>query len=76
MWELRASVSSAPRSIAGAEVAFEETLKWCKEREAFGRPIGRFQVNRHKLVDLYTEITVAKNSCTASRSDGTATSTR
>src|SRR5207302_1424130 len=48
-------------SIACAEVAVEETLKWCKEREAFGRPIGKFQVNRHKLVDMYTDITVAKN---------------
>ena len=47
-------------AIAGAEVAFETTLQWCKEREAFGRPIGRFQVNRHKLVDMYTDITVAK----------------
>jgi alkylation response protein AidB-like acyl-CoA dehydrogenase len=62
MWELQGErLIGSAGSIAGAEVAFEETLKWCKEREAFGRPIGTFQVNRHKLVDLYTEITVAKN---------------
>ncbi len=62
MWELQGErLIGSAGSIAGAEVAFEETLKWCKEREAFGRPIGKFQVNRHKLVDLYTEITVAKN---------------
>ncbi len=62
MWELQGErLIGSAGSIAGAEVAFEETLAWCKEREAFGRPIGKFQVNRHKLVDLYTEITVAKN---------------
>jgi alkylation response protein AidB-like acyl-CoA dehydrogenase len=62
MWELQGErLIGSAGSIAGAEVAFEETLKWCKEREAFGRPIAKFQVNRHKLVDLYTEITVAKN---------------
>ena len=62
MWELQGErMIGSAGAIAGAEVAFEETLKWCKEREAFGRPIGKFQVNKHKLVDLYTEITVAKN---------------
>jgi alkylation response protein AidB-like acyl-CoA dehydrogenase len=62
MWELQGErLIGSAGSIAGAEVAFEETLQWCKEREAFGRPIGKFQVNRHKLVDMYTDITVAKN---------------
>jgi citronellyl-CoA dehydrogenase len=61
MWELQGErLIGSAGSIAGAEVAFEQTLKWCKEREAFGRPIGKFQVNRHKLVDMYTDITVAK----------------
>src|SRR5438132_2749643 len=62
MWELQGErLIGSAGAIAGAEVAFEETLQWCKEREAFGRPIGKFQVNRHKLVDMYTDITVAKN---------------
>jgi alkylation response protein AidB-like acyl-CoA dehydrogenase len=62
MWELQGErLIGAAGAIAGAEVAFEETLKWCKEREAFGRPIAAFQVNRHKLADLFTEITVAKS---------------
>ncbi|PZR80148.1 MAG: acyl-CoA dehydrogenase, partial [Candidatus Aeolococcus gillhamiae] len=62
MWELQGErLIGAAGAVAGAEVAFEETLKWCREREAFGRPIGRFQVNRHKLVDMFTDITVAKN---------------
>ncbi len=62
MWELQGErLIGSAGSIAGAEVAFEETLAWCKERQAFGRPIGKFQVNKHKLVDMYTDITVAKN---------------
>jgi len=61
MWELQGErLIGAAGSIAAAEVAFEETLRWCKEREAFGRPIGRFKVNRHRLVDMLTDITVAK----------------
>ena len=62
MWELQGErLIGAAGAIAGAEVAFEGTLAWCKERNAFGRPIGSFQVNRHKLADMYTEITVAKS---------------
>jgi alkylation response protein AidB-like acyl-CoA dehydrogenase len=62
MWELQGErLIGSAGSIAGAEVMFEETLRWCKDRQAFGRPIGSFQVNRHKLVDLYTDISIAKN---------------
>lgn len=61
MWELQGErLIGAAGAIAGAEWAFEETLKWIKEREAFGRPIGKFQVNRHKMADLFTDITIAK----------------
>jgi alkylation response protein AidB-like acyl-CoA dehydrogenase len=62
MWELQGErLIGSAGSIAGAEVMFEETLRWCKGREAFGRPIAKFQVNRHKLVDLHTDICIAKN---------------
>ena len=38
MWELQGErLIGSAGSLAGAEVAFEDTLKWCKEREAFGR---------------------------------------
>lgn len=32
-----------------SELALEEALSYVKTREAFGRPIGKFQVIRHKL---------------------------
>jgi alkylation response protein AidB-like acyl-CoA dehydrogenase len=62
MWELQGErLIGSAGSIAGARVAFDATLEWCKQREAFGRPIGKFQVNRHRLVDMLTDITVTQN---------------
>ncbi|OUS07053.1 acyl-CoA dehydrogenase [Gammaproteobacteria bacterium 42_54_T18] len=43
-----------------AQMAYEAALSYVKEREAFGRPIGKFQVIRHKLVDMATEIEIAR----------------
>lgn len=43
-----------------AEIAYEHAKQYAKDREAFGRPIGKFQVIRHKLVDMATRVTTAK----------------
>jgi alkylation response protein AidB-like acyl-CoA dehydrogenase len=43
-------------SIAAAQVAFELTLDFVKERKAFGRPIGAFQNARFTLASLRAEI--------------------
>jgi alkylation response protein AidB-like acyl-CoA dehydrogenase len=40
--------------------AFEYALKYAKEREQFGQPIGKFQVIQHKLVDMATELEAAR----------------
>jgi acyl-CoA dehydrogenase len=37
-----------------SELALEESLKYVKQREAFGRTLEGFQVTRHKLVDMAT----------------------
>ncbi|XVQ12717.1 acyl-CoA dehydrogenase family protein [Spirillospora sp. CA-255316] len=58
---------------AGAEVAFEQTLEYCKTREAFGRPIGKFQHNRFTLAEMKTELTVTRSftdECIAKESRG------
>jgi len=39
---------------------FDLTLEHCKQRTAFGRPIGAFQHNRFVLAELATEIEVAE----------------
>jgi len=47
-------------ALAGAETVFATTLAYCKEREAFGRPIGKFQHNRFVLAEIATELAVAR----------------
>ncbi|MGH3375416.1 MAG: acyl-CoA dehydrogenase family protein, partial [Actinoallomurus sp.] len=57
----RERVAIGVASLAGAEKAFEETLEYCRTREAFGRPIGKFQHNRFTLAEMKTELTVARS---------------
>jgi citronellyl-CoA dehydrogenase len=60
-WELQGErLVAAAGCHAGAERMFERTLEYAKERQAFGRPIGRFQAIRHKFADMATKIEAAK----------------
>jgi acyl-CoA dehydrogenase len=43
-------------AVGGMQVAFEKALEYAKERTAFGRPIGNFQVIRHKLAEMATKV--------------------
>ncbi len=45
---------------AVAEMALEESIKYAKERIAFGKPLTGFQVTRHKLAEMATQVEVAK----------------
>jgi len=47
-------------SLVAAEAAFETTLAYCKERTAFGRPIGTFQNSRFKLAEMKTELQIGR----------------
>ena len=47
-------------AFAAAEAAFEQTAKYCKERAAFGREIGKFQHSRFKLAEMKTELNVGR----------------
>lgn len=47
-------------AVYGSQLIWEKTQKYIQERKAFGRPIGRFQVNRHKMVDMAIEIEAAR----------------
>ena len=53
-------LSIAAMGLGGAQGAFELALKYSKEREQFGKPIGAFQVNSFKLADMATEIELAR----------------
>lgn len=54
-------LSIAAMGLGGAQGAFEEALKYAKEREQFGKPIGKFQANAFKLADMAMEIEAARN---------------
>ncbi|WP_236196493.1 acyl-CoA dehydrogenase family protein [Pseudomonas glycinae] len=43
-----------------AQLALEESVKWAKEREAFGKPIGKFQVIKHRLAEMATALEVSR----------------
>jgi alkylation response protein AidB-like acyl-CoA dehydrogenase len=60
-WELQGErLVAAAGCVAGAERMFERTLEYAMEREAFGRPIGRFQAIRHKFAEMATQIEAGK----------------
>jgi alkylation response protein AidB-like acyl-CoA dehydrogenase len=61
MWELQGErMIGAAGSLAGAQRCFDRTLAYAKEREAFGRKIGNFQVIRHKFAEMATKIEAAR----------------
>lgn len=48
-------------SIVGAEQMLEITIEYCKARTVFGKPISRHQHNAFKIVEMATEIEMAKD---------------
>ncbi|QBD75050.1 acyl-CoA dehydrogenase [Ktedonosporobacter rubrisoli] len=53
-------LSVAVSALAACETALELTLQYCKERTAFGQPIGAFQNSRFKLAEMKTEIEIGR----------------
>ena len=43
-------------SVTAAQVAFDLTLEFVRERRAFGKPIGAFQNTRFKMAEMRTQI--------------------
>ena len=61
MWELQGErLIGAAGAVAGAQHVFDRTLQYAKERKAFGREIGHFQVIRHKFAEMATKIETAR----------------
>jgi citronellyl-CoA dehydrogenase len=51
---------AAVSAVANAQVALDDTIRYTQERQAFGRPILKFQVWRHTFADLFTEVEAAR----------------
>jgi alkylation response protein AidB-like acyl-CoA dehydrogenase len=50
----------AVMAVAACEHVLDETLRYVKDRKAFGRPIGSFQNSRFVLAELATETQIAR----------------
>ena len=64
----------AVAAAAACERILEIALQYSKERQAFGRPIGKFQHNRFTLAEMATETTIARvfvDRCVRAHLEGT-----
>ncbi len=50
----------AAGAVCEAQRALDLAIEYSKEREQFGRPLAKFQVTRHKIADMATEIEAAR----------------
>jgi acyl-CoA dehydrogenase len=53
-------LAMAVQAYATAQRCFELSVEWTKAREAFGRPLARTQVVRHRLAEMATRTDVAR----------------
>ena len=63
----------AVSAVAGTQYAFNLTLDYVKERQAFGQPIGKFQNTRFKMAEIATELEFAWafiDKCSMALNDG------
>jgi acyl-CoA dehydrogenase len=62
MWELQGErIMAAANALSRARMAYELALKYARERVQFGRPLAHFQVTRHRLADMATEMEAARH---------------
>jgi len=47
-------------AVAAAELILEITIRYCKERTAFGRPLSKFQHTQFELVEMATEVKLGR----------------
>ncbi|GAB6138937.1 acyl-CoA dehydrogenase [Halanaerobaculum tunisiense] len=54
-------IGVAAQALGIAQRALDESVQYVKEREQFGRPIGKFQENQFKLAEMKMKIRAARN---------------
>mgnify|MGYP003627978075 CR=1 FL=1 len=50
-----AIIAIGAEAVGAMEVMYKTTVEYCKTREQFGQPIGKFQVLQHRMVDMFVE---------------------
>ena len=53
-------IGIAAQAVGIAQGALDESIRYSKEREQFGRPISKFQAIQWKLADIATEVDAAR----------------
>ncbi len=53
-------IGIASQALGIAEAAYEASVRYAREREAFGAPIGTFQMTQAKIADMKTRIEAAR----------------
>jgi alkylation response protein AidB-like acyl-CoA dehydrogenase len=56
-----AAVALAAEQAGGAQVALDMAVRYAQDRTQFGRPIGGFQVIKHKCADMLLEVESARS---------------
>ena len=50
-----ATLAIGSEAVGCMEVLYKDTVEYCKNRDQFGQPIGKFQVLQHRMVDMFME---------------------
>ncbi|TNJ44429.1 acyl-CoA dehydrogenase family protein [Phaeobacter sp. B1627] len=57
----RATLAVSAEALGAMESAKAMTISYLKERQQFGRPIGKFQALQHRMADVLTEVEQARS---------------
>jgi acyl-CoA dehydrogenase len=62
LWD-RAAIFTSFEQLGGAQALLESCLEHAKTRKAFGSAIGAYQAVKHRIVDMYVKIELARGHC-------------